>query len=306
MRNCFNCFFCLLFFWSALEAQDFAAWNNNSLVLNNGIVERSIVVENGIIYTQSLKIKGNDLNFNSEQSKEFSLLIDGKYCDGKSGWSLMSIEPASDIRRGNGATTKLKGTKDFSGIEVDITYLLYPELPVIRKQITLLNNSGKEVMIESFDIEKLLLGFDFVESVCYTNYGRQKHLSTYVGDWDDPVVAVHSYSRNAGILLGNESPGVLKRTAYNTEYNNAEIGLTHKDEKYPFRKYIKDKEKWTSPQVFVIPYVNSADPWAIMNTSLADFVRRHMGLRINEIKKRPKVMYNNYIPFFDTLMIHCL
>jgi alpha-galactosidase len=299
MKNCFNCFFCLLFFGSTLEAQDFAAWNNNSLVLNNGIVERRIVIENGTIYTRSLKIKGNDLNFNSEESKEFSLLIDGKYCDGKSGWSLMSIDPATDIRQGNGATTKLKGTKDFLGIEVDITYLLYPDLPVIRKQITLFNNSGKEVMIESFDIEKLLLGFDFVESVCYTNYGRQKHLSTYVGDWDDPVIAVHSYSRNAGILLGNESPGVLKRTAYNTEYNNAEIGLTHKDEKYPFRKYIKDKEKWTSPQVFVIPYVNSADPWMIMNTSLADFVRRHMGLRINEIKKRPTVMYNNYIPFFD-------
>jgi alpha-galactosidase len=308
MKNNIICFVCLLFLWSALEAQDFAAWNKNSLVLNNGIVERSIVVENGIIYTQSLKIKGNDLNFNSEQSKEFSLLIDGKYCDGKSGWSLMSIDPARDIRQGNGATIKLKGTKNFSGIEADITYLLYPDLPVIRKQITLLNNSGKEVMIESFDIEKLLLGFDFVESVCYANYGRQKHLSTYVGDWDDPVVAIHSYARNAGILLGNESPGVLKRTAYNTEYNNAEIGLTHKDEKYPFRKYIKDKEKWTSPQVFVIPYVNSADPWMIMNTSLADFVRRRMGLRINEIKKRPTVMYNNYIPFFenfnDTLLMN--
>jgi alpha-galactosidase len=37
----------------------------------------------------------------------------------------------------------------------------------------------------------------------------------------------------------------------------------------------------------------------IMNTSLADFVRRHMGLRINEIVKRPSVMYNNYIPFGD-------
>ena len=172
---------------------------------------------------------------------------------------------------------------------------------MIRKEITLLNNSGKEIMVESFDIEKLLLGFSFVEAVSYTNYGRQKHLSTYVGDWDDPVIAVHSYSQNAGILLGNESPGVLKRTAYNTDYNNADIGLTHNDEKYPFRKYIKNNDQWTSPRVFVIPYVNSADPWKIMNTSLADFVRRHMGLRINEIQKRPTVMYNNYVPFNDRI-----
>jgi alpha-galactosidase len=282
-------------------SEDYAEWDRNSLLLSNGLIEREIIVENGSIRTNKLKIKGNDLNFNSEESKEFSLLVDSKYYDGQSGWSLISFNAAADIRQGKGATIKLKGTKDLSGIEVDITYLLYPDLPVIRKQITLLNNSGKEVMIESFDIEKLQLGFNYVESVAYTNYGRQKHLSTYVGDWDDPVIAVHSYSRNAGILLGNESPGVLKRTAYNTEYNNVEIGLTHKDEKYPFRKYVKDRELWTTPQVFVIPYINSADPWTTMNTSLADFVRRHMGLRINEITKRPTVMYNNYVPFDDRL-----
>jgi alpha-galactosidase len=291
----------LLLFVSKADSQDFAIWTGDTLVLTNGVVTREIVIDNGSIYTRRFKINGNDLNFNSEESREFSLLIDGKYCDGQSGWSLISFEAATDIRQGKGATVKLRGTKDFSRIEVDITYLLYPDLPVIRKQITLLNNSGKEIMIESFDIEKLLLGFSFVQSVSYTNYGRQKHLSTYIGDWDDPVIAVHSYSQNAGILLGNESPGVLKRTAYNTDYNNADIGLTHNDENYPFRKYIGNNDQWTSPRVFVIPYVNSSDPWKIMNTSLSDFVRRHMGLRINEIKKRPTVMYNNYVPFSDRL-----
>ena len=289
----------LLFFAPCLKAQEFAAWRSNSLILDNGLVSREIVVENGHIHTKSLKIKGSDLNFNSEVSKEFSLEIDGKVCDGESGWNLISFAAAGDSRKGNGATVKLQGTKGFSGIEANITYLLYPDLPVIRKQIKLQNNSGKEIRIESFDIEKLILGFSFVEAVTYANYGRQKHLSTYVSDWDDPVIAVHSYSRNAGILLGNESPGVLKRTAYNTGYNNANIGLTHKGENYPFRKYIRSGESWTTPQVFVIPYANSADPWKIMNSSLADFVRRHMGLRINEIAKRPTIMYNNYVPFYD-------
>ena len=289
----------LLLFVTETEAQDFASWNNNILKLNNGLVNREIIIDNGIIRTKTLKITGSDINFNSEDSKEFSLIIDGTQCDGHSGWDLISFVSASDIRQGSGATVRLKGTSKFSGIEVDITYLLYPDLPVIRKEITLLNKTGKEIMIESFDIEKLLLGFNYVEAVSYTNYGRQKHLSTYVGDWDDPVIAVHSYSQNAGILLGNESPGVLKRTAYNTDYNNADIGLTHKDEKYPFRKYIKNNDRWTTPMVFVIPYAGSNDPWKIMNTSLSDFVRRHMGLRINEIKKRPTVMYNNYVPFDD-------
>ena len=301
MKQHIWCFFSLILFVQVLNGQDFASWQNHSLFLNNGVVTREIVVENGNICTKSLKIKGNDLNFDSEKSKEFSLEIDGKLCDGESGWELISFIRAGDTRQGKGATVKLQGTKAFSGIEADITYLLYPDLPVIRKQITLLNNSGKEIRIESFDIEKLIPGFSFVESVTYANYGRQKHLSTYVGDWDDALIAVHSYSKNAGILLGNESPGVLKRTAYNTGYNNVEIGLTHKRDNYPFRKYIKNGEQWSTPKVFVIPYANSADPWKIMNTSLTDFVRIHMGLRINEIKKRPVMMYNNYIPFNDRI-----
>jgi alpha-galactosidase len=282
-------------------SHEYAEWKGNSLLLSNGLIEREIVIDNGSIRTKKLKINGSDLNFNSDKSKEFSLLINGKDCNGESGWNLISFIPANDERQGKGATVKLIGRNALSGIEVDITYLLYPGLPVIRKQITLINNSGKEIMIESLDIEKLMLGFSFVEAVAYTNYGRQKHLSTYVGDWDDPVIAVHSYSHNAGILLGNESPGVLKRTAYNTGYNNADIGLTHNDEKYPFRKYIENGDRWASPRVFVIPYVSSADPWKIMNTTLSDFVRRHMGLRINEIRKRPTVMYNNYVPFNDRI-----
>ena len=202
---------------------------------------------------------------------------------------------------GSGATIQLQGTKEFDNITLEITYLLYPDLPVIRKQINILNNTGNEIMIESLDVEKLILGFTFVSSVVYKNYGRQKHLSTYTGDWDDPLTAVHSYSHNAGILLGNEAPGVLKRTAYNTEYNNIEVGLTHKDDDYPFRKYIKDGEQWAGPRVFIIPYAGTSDPWQVMNTSLADFVRRHSGLRINNTGNRPAVMYNNWAPFRDNI-----
>ena len=57
--------------------------------------------------TKILKINGNDLNFNSENSKEFSLLIDGKYCDGQSGWNLISIYACNRYHdKGKGATSK--------------------------------------------------------------------------------------------------------------------------------------------------------------------------------------------------------
>jgi len=286
----------LLLIVPSLSAQTFGGWTDSKLVLDNGIVNREIVVENGRLFTRSLMIKNNDLNFNGK-SEEFSFVIDNKSYNGASGWSLISFISAKDKYKGSGATVKLKGTKELSGIELEIMYLLYPNLPVIRKQITILNHSGKGIMLESFDVEKLILGFSSIESVVYTNYGRQKHLGSYIGNWDDSILAVHSYAKNAGIILGNEAPGVLKRIDYSTRSNDANIGLTHTDDIYPFRKYIKAGEKWASPMTFVIPYVKTSDPWQIMNSSLSDFVRRHMGLRIFEYKNRPVMASNSWVPF---------
>lgn len=282
-----------------VHSQEFASWRDNKLLLDNGFIRREITILNNGIHTDNLRLRNNDLNFCNSNSKEFSFLIDNKSYDGSTGWELISFTSAKDNYSGNGATINIKGIRELSGIELAITYLLYPGLPVIRKQITLFNKSGKEIKLESFDIDKLVLGFNYVESVVYSNYGRQKHLSTYIGNWDDPLLIVHSYRRNAGILLGNESPGVLKRIDYNVKVNGANIGLTHNEDDYPFRKYIKSGANWSSPRTFIIPYVNSKDPWNVMNTSLADFQRRHMGLRIFECEDRPDFMYNNYVPFYE-------
>ncbi len=280
-------------------AQNFASWNGHKVILDNGFVKKELVISNDGIYTNYLKLNNSDLNFCNNQSKEFSFLIDSKSYDGTSGWALINFAAAKDDHHGYGATINLKGTKELTGIELAVTYLLYPGLPVIRKQITIINKTDKEIMLESLDVDKMIVDFSYVESVVYTNYGRQKKLSTYVGNWDDPILIVHSYQKSAGILLGNEAPGVLKRISYNTSMNDANIGLTHTDDKYPFRKFIESGDKWASPRTFIIPYINSLDPWQVINTSLATFQRKNMGLRIFEIKNRPYFMYNNYIPFFD-------
>ncbi len=294
-----------------VRAKPCATWKNNLLTLDNGVVRREVLFDSGRIATKSILLNGNDLNFIAKPDdfsknvgsveNEFSLLIDGKYYDGLSGWQFVSYAPANDSRQGQGATLKLKGINDIRSVEVSITYLLYPQLPVIRKQISVINKSSKEIKIESLDVEKLRLSLSYIPSVAYVNYGRQKHLSTFIGNWDDPVVAVHSYSKNAGLLLGNESPGVLKRTDYNTIWDNADIGLTHTDDEYPFRKYIKAGDSWTSPQVFIIPYAKTSDPWLVMNGALADFERNYMGLRIFENKHLPTFMYNTWNPFRDNL-----
>jgi len=300
-------FFFFLLIGGFVYAQPFASWSSNRLQLDNGIIKREISVEEKKIVTRSIQLKGNDLNFDTRDSKEFSFRMNDKDYDGKSGWNLISFIKAKDDQQGSGATIHLEGIDELDGLNLAITYLSYPDLPVIRKQITVLNKTDKEIKLESFVVEKLKLGFSYVESVVFANYGRQKHLGTYIGNWDDPVIAVHSYQVNAGLILGNEAPGVLKRTDYNTVEDEVGIGLTHTNDIYPFRKYIQPDESWTSPGVFVIPYINLPGPWQAMNNELGGFVRRHMGLRIFENKNRPTFMYNNYRPFGssfnDTLLI---
>ena len=87
-------------------AQDYATFRERSLVLDNGVIERNIVVEDGTIFTQSLKLNGSDINFIRGRSSEFSVYIDGKYCDGRSGWDLLGLSPAGDDYQGNGATMR--------------------------------------------------------------------------------------------------------------------------------------------------------------------------------------------------------
>ena len=298
-------FFCIL----SLSAQDFARWTSSALTLDNGVIRRTINLQNNSVLTSEIFLQGSTYNFVGKcdewkikrgcDNREFAFLLDDKPYDGTSGWQVVSCTKAVDAHQGNGATLRVKGVN--ASVELEITYLLYPGTPVVRKQITIYNRSAKEMKLESVDVERLMLAMGNTGSVCYTNYGRQKRLGTYVGNWDDALIAVHSYDENKGMLLGNEAPGVIKRTAYNTVWDNIEIGFTHKEDLYPFRKWIKSGGSFTSARVFIIPYEKQSDPWGIMNTTLADFERKYMGLRVFENKNLPTFMYNNYNPFRDEI-----
>ena len=58
-----------LFYAQLLQAQQFAKWDSNTLILNNGLVNREIAVEGGAVFTRNLKLAKSDLSFDSKQSK---------------------------------------------------------------------------------------------------------------------------------------------------------------------------------------------------------------------------------------------
>src|SRR6056297_1425065 len=151
----------------------------------------------------------------------------------------MDIRAIEDTTGGNGMRIILRQSGNNPKIKVELNYMLYPDLPLIRKWIEVQNISSEDINLEAITMEALNTNLSHVHSVVRHNYARMKHLGRFVGDWYDPVVVVHHIPDRRGMALGNETVGVLKRTAYHTEGNNIEIGLTREGQHFPFRKWLE-------------------------------------------------------------------
>ncbi len=286
----------MLFHAICLYSQDEATENEKTVRLYNGLVTRVIRFQHDSIFSSSLSLAGTERNYIG-RSREFSCLVNGEYVDGFSGWELVAVEEISDDRSGRGNRLVLRGKGAFSGLQVELNYLLYPDLPVIRKWIRFLNAGEEDLKIEALNVEDLQTVLSHVQTVVYHNYGRMKHLGKFVGSWHDPVVVLHHQTWRLGMAVGNEAPGILKRTAYHTRNNNLESGLTHPGQDYPFRKWLEPGESWESPRTFICLYRDRDDGFRVIDCEVNDFVRRHMATRIVQKEEKPVFVYNTWNPF---------
>lgn len=316
----FSLFLMFLFLNTSLAAQN-QLQDGKYLKIANNRIERLISFEDGKITTLILQLAGYPLNFVSIEKnvpkeykqmdidgngeywiwkgpnpEEFSFMLDDKKVNGKTGWELMVATPVNE-GSGEGFLVELQGTQEINkDIQLQITYLNYPDLPVIRKKIVLINKGQNEIKLDNIDIECLSMSWGNTHNVVYQNYGRFKHLGPYISDWDDPAVIVHDRSMNRGMVLGNEAPGVTKRTTSCLDGRNLTIGLTHLNQDYPVRVWLSPKESWESPWTFVALY-RDENPRKAIDGPVNDFVRQHMGIRLAQIPQRPTFVYNTWNPF---------
>ncbi len=283
--------------------QPFATWDAHSLVLDNGISRRVLQFgdnQKGIV-SNSLKLKGNEQEFLDAGSEEFYFELDGKKLTGTNTWELVSVSGVSDETQGNGAKVILKYPG--ANFQMAVTYLMYPNLPIIRKKISFTNTGSNKMKLESLDIERLRFRGSDIGNDCWImhDYARQKTLGQFVGNAFDPVVVVHKINLKGGIILGNEAPGVMKRTTVFQEKNLLTIGLTHAGENFGFRQWINPGETWESTWVFSGVYANTNDPYLALNGPVNDYVRKHMGTRLSKMEKKPIFVYNTWEPFWHNI-----
>ena len=94
-----------------------------------------------------------------------------------------------------------------------LSYWLYEDLPVIRKQIQIENRSPVEISVTDLDIENLNLDVSgYHISELYTAYGQNFENKPYKGNYNDAAILIFDPKNNEGVIVGNEALSVMKRT----------------------------------------------------------------------------------------------
>lgn len=111
-----------------------------------------------------------------------------------------------------------------------IHYEMYPDLPVIRKWLTIQNLTDSAFFVEDMVIESLPLFVEQADSVQIWRGGisgiAEEPMSTpWEGGISDPFILVGDTSIDSSVVLGNESAGLLKYYAVYSERGAVSIGL---------------------------------------------------------------------------------
>ena len=265
------------------------------VVLDNGVIKREINLADGHISTYNYTLHGVNKNYVHGGSAEFSFSANDKLYSGLSDWTQIKYTEATTKDGGKGFTLAFQDKEGTMAVE--LKYMAYPNIAVVRKTLKVTNLGEEDIKLENVDVEHIKMNLDVGQSWVMTKYARNKVLGEYVGNWDDPLIVVHDTWGVAGMAIGNEAIGVLKRTSVYEDGTTMTAGMTHADQAYPFRRWLSKGESWESPAVFTALYQGTQDPYLVVNTTVQDYVRRHMGVRIEQLDKKPMFVYNTWHPF---------
>ena len=261
------------------------------------MLSRTFDITGGQFCTVSYQLNEDKHDFVQATSKEFSFLLNDRLLTGQSGWDVAQRDSSAD----DGLTSKtftLNSTQ-VEGLVVELTYTSYPDVAVVRKQMTIVNRGTSDFKIENLDVEHLATFNTYANGGAWIlrHYGRYRQVGPYVGDANDPILLFYEPDGCRGMALGNEAPGVTKRSSMLEDGASMTAGLTHRNQEFPFRKWLAPGERWQAPAVFTAPYSNVSNPYDVLETTIADYTRTYMGIRFEALTEKPMFVYNTWVPF---------
>lgn len=268
------------------------AGNGIIKVAGNGSIVRTVDCSSGHVLSDGYCLSGQDRSFIRKESREFSFLADGRTYSGESDWKDIKVST------GGGTVISMKSADGVLG--VDLIYTSYPGLALVRKEISITNTSDRDIRIEGVNVEDFNFEYSCTDTQIYQSYGRFQTLGSYRGDWNDPLVVTYVPREQCGMAIGNEATGIIKRTSILEDGESICSGTTQPGENYPFRRWLEPGQSWKSAPVFTAPF-EDRDYWRVVNTTVQDYIRKYMGVRIEQIGHKPLFVYNTWHPFYTNI-----
>ena len=206
------------------------------LYMGNDSIERWMRLDQGLHKIQTIRYtrKPSGQNYVDRPGEEFRFRVGEIVLSGNS--DLLTYNDYQIIQKmGGGKRVSIQFTYT-SDEEAQPTFYLwvhyeiYPDLPVIRKWLTIQNLTDSAFFVEDMIIESLPLFAGRGDSLqiwrCGLSGALEAPLPTpWEGIASEVFVLVGDTGMNSGVVLGNESPGLLKYYTVYSDRETASIGL---------------------------------------------------------------------------------
>ena len=270
--------------------------------LTNGIIERIFEVSEHGVRTVSLK----DLRYGTEYIhapvREYAFAIDDtlyssygenrvREVDGnREEFNLLPV--LTVVRQDSGS---LELDFDQGAVQVTLCYRIYPRLCGTRKHLVIRNRSKAAIHLSNlvFDDTSAAPGsFSTCDYYAGSNDRQQSVCFTLEGSED--IVRCHNPELNAGWIMGNSAPGILRYFLIYPHWDNAICGLNMSSA--PFANDLEPGESFTTPDsIFALYHGDKSDPGTIR-----DF-RSLIRAELPAMKDREGVMYCTWLPFLKNI-----
>ncbi|HET6256189.1 MAG TPA: alpha-galactosidase [Puia sp.] len=272
----------------------------DSVTLENNTVARMFHFskDSAGFYTKTFINKASNQNYVNPATEEFNIRINDSVVTGLNCRYLRhSLKDSGDIR-----SLVITLQTPLPAVFIELRYELYADIPLVRKQLKIINNSPADLTLTDLDVENLRFQVvDKYQNEVHFNYGGNITRIPYKGDYNDAAIMLYNDAAAQGAIFGNEAPGVLKNTGIYTNIHGCiEVGMRHIDETFPFKTRVRPGELFISPKTFV--YVFNSPNWqAGFEGAYKDFVRKYLGISLFAKSRSPLLLYDTWRPFQDTL-----
>lgn len=268
----------------------------DSVVIENSAVARKFYFrrDSAGFYTTTFANKASNKNYANPGTEEFNITVNDSLLNGKNcRYVSHTLQKTFDT-----TTLTVQLQTPLQNVFVQLSYRLYADIPLIKKQLGIINKSNATLRLTNLDVEHM--NFQVVDKYMneiHANYGSFLTRVPYKGDYNDAAIMLYNTIAKQGAIFGNEAPSVLKNTEiYASKHGLIQVGMRHINETFPFETYVQPGEIFTGPGAFI--YIFNADTWEEgFEGSFADYTRKYAGIHLFTMKEKPLLMYNTWQPF---------